>query len=127
MSRFRARNQKLPSSNLASFAKYSGLNPLLETGGSSIKHSTPSRNAGRCPQRGQSHVSLSKQPLQAKQRFIARSWTKPFVKRMSGAGNSPTEFLQSVLDWIIADVHRPSEILREITRYAHAIESESCV
>ncbi len=44
---------------------------------------------------------------------------------MSDAGNSPTQFLQSVLDWIIADVYRPNEMLREITRDAHAIERES--
>src|SRR5205814_4063657 len=50
MSRFRARNQKLSSSNLASFAKYSGLRTLRATGGSSIKHTISLRVAGRCPQ-----------------------------------------------------------------------------
>ena len=47
------------------------------------------------------------------------------MKRMSGAGNSPTELLQRVLHWIIADVQRPDQILREIARDTHAIEHES--
>jgi hypothetical protein len=47
------------------------------------------------------------------------------MKRMSGAGNSPTKFLQSVLHWIVADVYRPDQILRVITGDTHSIEHES--
>src|ERR1043166_6589267 len=60
-------------------------------------------------------------------RFISLSELKPLMKGMSCAGNSPAEFLQIVLDWIMAHVDRSDEILRIITRDIHAIESESRV
>ena len=50
---------------------------------------------------------------------------EPVMKRMSGAGDSPTQLLQGVLHWIIADVYRPDDILRVITGDTHAIEHES--
>src|ERR1700680_4525031 len=43
---------------------------------------------------------------------------------MPRATNLPTEFLQRTMNWIIADVHRPVEVLRETLRHSHSLESE---
>ena len=56
---------------------------------------------------------------------MSHSRVKPFVKRMSRAGNVPTEFLENVLNRVIADVHRPYEILCDVARDPHTIEHES--
>src|SRR5207237_8487901 len=50
---------------------------------------------------------------------------EPLLQRVSGAGNSPTKFLESMLDRIIAHVHRAEDTLRKIARDAHTIKCKS--
>jgi len=69
MNRFRAQNQKLLCATLASFAKYSDLNPLPDTGGSSIKRTMPMRAVGRCLHCGHFQVSPSKRYWQGEATF----------------------------------------------------------
>ncbi len=56
---------------------------------------------------------------------MSHSRLEPFVKRMSRAGNVPTEFLQNVLNRVIADVHRPYDVLCDVARDPHTIEHQS--
>ena len=56
---------------------------------------------------------------------MSHSRLEPFVKRMSRAGNVPIEFLQNVLNRVIADVHRPYDVLCDVARDPHTIEHQS--
>src|SRR6476620_7576948 len=122
MSWLRARNQKLLSSILASFAKYSGLNPL--SGGVSVKHSASFCEIGRYRHCGHSQVSFSKQHAHARQRFMFHLILQPFMKGVSYACDFPAEFLLRPANWIVADVRWSVEVIGELQRHSCPFESE---
>ena len=55
----------------------------------------------------------------------SRTHAPSHLSNDTSAGNSPTKFLQGLLNWIIAHVHWPKGTLRKTSRDAHTIKCKS--